>query len=380
MKEKALWVEAIGDPPAIESKELLEQAVLEARRLNFTDLYLQVARTGQAWFSSSFADASPWERAQKVGYDPLSLALEIGARAGLKIHAWINVFNLSTNAAAPVLKALGLGTLVSDNTGCRVDQYEEDGSPPGERGAVFQLDTPKLWLDPAQRGVFEYTTNLVSELISTYPALDGLHLDFFRYPYLLPIKPSSAIRVGYDFGYSAEALANFKGEVKIAEPLFQSDVQSDDALYLPSSTSAAIAWDTWRRDQLDRYLIALRGILHHQQALSVAVLPWADRAYLSSFQNWRRWLKRDLVDQVCLMSYTADMELFEQLVSQAVSFRSKKSKVVAGIGTYLLDDLEDIRKQAQIATASSADGIILFSYRNLKRRNQDYADVLSDLN
>jgi len=59
------------------------------------------------------------------------------------------------------------------------------------------------------------------------------------------------------------------------------------------------AWDNWRRHQVNTFVEGVYGLvrqLNPSLDFSVAVIAWADRAYLSSFQDWRRWLDEGSVD------------------------------------------------------------------------------------
>jgi uncharacterized lipoprotein YddW (UPF0748 family) len=203
----------------------------------------------------------------------------------------------------------------------------------------------------------------VAELLQAYPELSGVHLDFFRYPYLLPMKPSSRIRVGSEFGYGTDSLQRFAKECGI-DDAFERDAHG--ALH-PRSDEISLRWDSWRREQIERYLPGIRERLSAGQKLSVACLAWSDRAYLTSYQNWRRWLERGMLDVACLMAYSADDELFSYLVRQAAAFQSDRAALIAGIGAYLLRNVAQLQRQLEIAHECGAAGSVLFSYENVKR-------------
>src|SRR6185295_11181083 len=98
-------------------------------------------------------------------------------------------------------------------------------------------------------------------------------------------------------------------------------------------------WDAWRRDQVSRYLPEIKSRLRAGQKLSVAALAYADRAYLSAFQDWRGWLADGAVDRVCLMSYSPDDRLFGHLVRQAAACcEADRSRLYAGVGMWFFDD------------------------------------------
>lgn len=359
---RGLWVESLGAEPAIATPQGIDEVFSLASRFSVTDLFVQVYREGRAWFASRLAGQEFLTPCLNRGYEPLRALLDRAESQRIRVHAWMNVFNLGKNANASLLKNEGREVLLRDNFGVRIDAYGEDGSPPDRRAEFFSLDAPHLWLDPASVLVRERFLGTVSELLRAYPELSGVHLDFFRYPYLLPIKPSSRIRVGSEFGYGPDSLRRFANECGL-EDAFERDPHG--ALH-PRTDEISLRWDSWRREQVGRYLREIRERLSVGQRLSVACLAWSDRAYLTSYQNWRRWLESGIIDAACLMAYTADDELFSYLIRQAAAFQSERAAVVAGLGAYLLRDLAHLERQMDIAQRCGARGTILFSYENLK--------------
>ncbi len=356
---KALWVEALGPYKPFENKARFEGLLSDLEVWRPSELFLQIYREGRSWFPSGLADPTPYHKCRDQLFDPLLELRKLCEHHNIKLHLWFNVFNLHSNFNAPVLLKNGLDILLTDNFGIRLDNYSSEGKPPGERGRYFSLDTPWLWLDPAAQEVQEYFYEIVREALSYVPGC-GVHLDFFRYPYLLPIKPSSRIPGGADFGYGQRSIERYQRDTDNHDPFNMGES------LMPKNDQAAHSWDNWRRTQVTRYLQDLRVVLPHGTELSVAGIAWADRAYLSSFQDWRGWMLDRTVDKLCLMSYTQDMRLFEYLVRQALAFKSKGVKLYAGIGAYMLPSLEEIRAQEQIADKIGSDGSILFSYGNIK--------------
>ncbi|MBX7144549.1 MAG: family 10 glycosylhydrolase [Oligoflexia bacterium] len=354
--EFGLWMEASGEGAALLSRSALERALRQCTDFGVTDLFFQVYREGKTWFNSRHADPEPFTTAASQGYSPLDLTLQYCDAHGIRVHAWINVFNLGANAKAPILQKLGAEALQLDCTGKSVEQHscaEEH---------EFVLDAPKYWLDPLHTGVHDYLMAVVGELFQQFPALAGLHLDYMRYPYMLPLKPSARVSHGVDFGYQPKSLQAFALATQDSEPFLRKQGK-----LVPRSDDLALAWDRFRRAAVSRYLGEFRQIIGVKRDLSVAAMPWPERAFYTAFQNWRSWLSNDEVNCICLMSYTADDEHFEQLVRQAKAFESKKSKLMAGVGCYLLSEKSNLERQLKLARNLKASPII-FSYRNLAKQ------------
>lgn len=348
-----LWVEATGEGAALVSETALDTCLMHAERFGVSDLFIQVYREGRSWFDSRYADTEPFQAARRAGYDPLDKLIRKAASAAMRVHAWINVFNLGANAQAPILKDLGSQALQLDNAGRSVESYCANSS------TEFSLDAPKYWLDPLHVQVHERLCALVGELLAQYPDLSGLHLDYIRYPYVLPIKPSSRVQVGFDFGYQPSSLSQFeKAQGRMG--LF---VEKGGRL-APIDERISLAWDQFRRQAISKYVRDFRAKLRSGQTLSIAAMPWPERAFYTAFQNWRTWLLEDSINVACLMAYTADDEHFGHFLRQARSFEGKNSKLWGGIGAYLLADREQLERQIALASKLSAAPVI-FSYRNV---------------
>jgi len=354
-----LWVEAEGPNQTLDDLGRLEAMVRTAADAGIANLYLQVYRGGRSWYASDLADDEPYRRAiARQRYDPLQFALGLAHSKGLRVHAWMNLFNLGKRREGPVQARLGQAAFTRDSRGRSLLDYDFS-RPPGDDGKWVMLDTPGYWLDPGDSQVQAALTALVEELVSRYPTLDGVHFDYIRYPYGIPTVPGSRYSNGLDFGYGERSVARFQ-----AETGFSAFAAKDDP-------SVAQRWDDWRREQLGRFLRHVRGQLRRLKrdlALSAALLAWPDRAYLSAYQDWRLWLEEGLLDQGIVMNYTRDGRLAHYLTRQAVAFRGR-SKLFVGLGAYaLLDQPDLLAQQIRDARQQGADGVVLFSYDNLLKR------------
>ena len=133
------------------------------------------------------------------------------------------------------------------------------------------MGTPGLYLDPAAPGVAEWLVAPFGELVARYPALAGLHLDYIRYPDVLPFSPGTRFGVGLDFGYGAPSRARFAQETGKRAP-FEGSIEN------------AEAWDDWRRERVSALVREIARTARAQRpgiAMSAAVWSHADRAYLA---------------------------------------------------------------------------------------------------
>ncbi|MBW2313423.1 MAG: family 10 glycosylhydrolase [Deltaproteobacteria bacterium] len=322
-----LWVLAEGSQRVLENPERIPALLRDARALGATDLFVQVVRRGVTWWPSTVArPAETWAAARAAAPDtpdPLARLLADAHDEGLKVHAWVNLLSLGSNAEAPILAALGTGVLQVDRKGRSILDYP-DRRVPEPDSAFLQMGTPALWVDPAAPGVAAWQRELVAELFSLYPSLDGLHLDHVRYPDVLPFTPGSRFAVGLDFGYGEATRARFAAATNLSAPL-------------GSETTNAEAWDAWRRAELTELVAGLRETMRGVApgaALSAAVFAWQNRAYLSLYQDWFGWLEAGLLEFAVPMLYTRDPRLLRY---QAAAFAGgvAHERIWTGLGSWL---------------------------------------------
>jgi uncharacterized lipoprotein YddW (UPF0748 family) len=340
----ALWVLAEGTERTLESPERIAALIERAEQLGVTDLFVQVHRGGRSWFPSTHADDAPW-RAMRAkdpdGPDPLTDLIARAHAKGLRVHAWFNCLSLAMNQRPRVLETVGRGAIMVDREGRSLLDYPDGNVPPPERG-YYELETPGLWLDPAVPGVVETLAGTVSDLVRAAPELDGLHLDYIRYPFTLPMTPGSRFPLGLDFGYGEAARARFAQE--------------------NGGFTRGDAWDAFRRARVRDLVAGLRAPIPASWKMSAAVMAYADRGYLTSFQDWRGWLDEGLLDFAVAMAYTRDDRLLRYQL-HALRGGVGGERVWLGLGSWLFAK-EPARMREQIALARSVEpaGIALFSY------------------
>ncbi len=351
-----LWVLAEGDERVLEHADKIAALVERASELGVTDLFVQVYRGGKSWFASDDADDAPHRRAvQAVGADPLTSLIALAHARGLRVHAWFNALSLAGNRDAPLLRRLGRDAVLVDRRGRNLLDYPELELPAPD-SAWLRVETPALWLDPATPGVIEALEAVVDDLVAAAPDLDGLHLDFIRSTYTLPMPPGSRFEPGLDFGYGAPAKAAFAAAT--GKPFARGE-----------------AWDAWRRERVSDVVRRLRARIPRGWQHSAAVLPWAERAYLTASQDWRGWLEDGSLDFAVAMAYMRDDRLL-RYVSRSLVGGVAGDRVWLGLGAWLLvAEPARITAQAQIARAAGARGVAFFSWDSLASRPEALAAI-----
>jgi uncharacterized lipoprotein YddW (UPF0748 family) len=215
-------------------------------------------------------------------------------------------------------------------------------------------ETEGFYLDPAEPEVRQFLAQVCSDVLSRYP-VDGLHLDYLRYP-----NP--------DFGFGRTALDLFRqGIDKELQPVVRKRMNKAFAKNRLCYTERyPRQWDAFRRQQVTRLLEQLQQAAKAQRPgimLTAAVTGDSQVAFEQKFQDWKVWMEESLLDGLCPMAYTTDTSMFKNQVAIARGF-SFGGQVWAGIGAWRTPIDSTIEKIA-IARKIRADGFLLFCYGTL---------------
>jgi uncharacterized lipoprotein YddW (UPF0748 family) len=203
-----------------------------------------------------------------------------------------------------------------------------------------ETDAEGLYLSPSAPGAAVHLEGVVAELVRDY-AVDGLHLDFIRYP-------------GPEYDWSLPALEGFRARSGRADLLAGPDLDPE-------------GWGTYRRTALDALAARLGRAARAARpgvVISAAVVPDQAQALYHRYQSWPSWVERGLVDAVCPMAYTPDTRIFRAQLEQARARLGPAALVWAGVGAYRLD-VDGVIEKVRAAREVGASGVVLFSHESL---------------
>jgi uncharacterized lipoprotein YddW (UPF0748 family) len=356
---RALWVvrTTLNSPAAISTM------VAAAKNGGFNTLLVQVRGRGDAYFQQGL-EPRPAALAAQPAFDPLAATIAKAHAAGLQVHAWINVNLIASASELPAARehviyrhpewlmvpralAAELSTVDSRSPAYigRLARYARSQS----------AEVEGLYLSPVASESVAYTTAVVRDIARRYD-IDGVHLDYIRYP-------------TSDFDYSRDTLAAFRRSV--VPDLGAAEVRRFDAEMVgrePLIYTQAFPerWRGFRAARLTALLTSLRTTVKAVKPaalVSVAVVPDPREAATHRLQDWRAWIDAGLVDVICPMAYTTDPSVFAAQIA-ATKQIAGAHPIWAGIGAYRLSS-EQIVENAQTARRLGVGGIILFSYDSL---------------
>ncbi|HET9949570.1 MAG TPA: family 10 glycosylhydrolase [Longimicrobiales bacterium] len=342
------------------SEEQVRQMVDRAARAGFNTLLVQVRGRGDAFYRSELEP-----RAEALegppGFDPLELAIQEAHARGMAVHAWINT-HLVWGPAAPPQSPEHLVNAHPDWLAVPRGLADElyDMSPWDVRyvarlrdWAAARPETVEgLYTSPSHPEVRARVRAVWLDLLARYD-LDGLHLDYIRYP-----SP--------EFDYSRGALERFRawagGRVSPAEARAADEAARSDPLAWTDAFPEL--WDEHRREQITslvRELYEEAKARRPEIVVSAAVVADPESAYALRFQDWPVWLREGVLDVAVPMAYTPDDERFLTLVRTARAVAGAGYRLWAGIGAYL-DTLEGTLAKIDLARSEQAGGVVVFSY------------------
>jgi uncharacterized lipoprotein YddW (UPF0748 family) len=356
---RGLWVvrSSLTAPGAI------VRMVADARAAGFNTLLVQVRGRGDAYYTSALEPRAAALAQQPADFDPLAAVLREAHAAGLRVHAWVN---LNLVASAQELPGARLHLVNRRPDWLMVPRalaQELGGLDPSSPAYVGKLarwsraqpHVEGLYASPLVPAAADHAIAVVQDLVGRY-AIDGLHLDYIRYP-------------GAEFDYSRTALAEFRASV-LAD-LTGEDRQRLDARFaidpFAYSDFFPARWAAFRRSRLTALLMRARTAvktIRPEATLSVAVFPDAELATTTKLQDWRLWSESGLVDVICPMAYTVDRAQFAQQIAEATRLTLAGPRVWAGIGAYRLSPAETVGNIVAARSAGAA-GFVLFSYDSL---------------
>ena len=355
---RGLWVVRSSMTSEGEVREMVDRAA----SAGFNTLVVQVRGRADAFYRSSLEP--PGETLEEgTRFDPLALAIELGHRRGMAVHAWVNT-HLVWGPTGPPRSAEHLVRARPDWLGVpRALADELFTLAPGDPryfGALRRYADDNratvegVYTSPSHPEVQARVHDVWMELLDRYD-LDGIHFDYIRFP-------------SSDFDYSRGALERFRAWMAAGNAVAGSSGvpthfgTAREALSFVDAHPEA--WDDFRRAQITGLV---RRIYHAVKArrpevvVSAAVIADAEDAYAHRFQDWRSWLAEGVLDVAVPMAYTPDNGRFDAQIAEVRRAAGIRERAWAGVGAYL-NGLEGTLEKIDLARANDAGGIVLFSY------------------
>ncbi|MBD2532499.1 family 10 glycosylhydrolase [Nostoc flagelliforme FACHB-838] len=335
---RAVWLDR-GTIVRAGSKAGLAQIFDRLTQAGINTVFFETVNAGYTIYPSQVAkEQNPLIR----GWDPLAEAVKLAHERDMELHAWVwtfaagnqrhnEILNVNPDYPGPVLAA------------------HPDWANYDNLGNMIPVGQSKPFFDPANPEVRQYLLKLYEEIVTRYK-VDGLQLDYIRYPFQDP-------SAGRSYGYGKAARAQFQRLTGV-DPLNIS----------PSQPDLWQKWTTFRTDQVDSFVAQASQQLRQKQPnliLSVAVFPLPEIERIQKIQqNWETWARRGDVDLIVPMTYALDTSRFQRLAQPWIA--SKQLGVTLLVPGIRLLSLPTIGAfdQLQLVRDLPVSGYALFAAEN----------------
>ena len=318
-----------------QQKELC-QILDSIKNLNMNTVLFQVRLRGDVIYPSAY---EPWnyimtgKSGKSPGYDPFAFALEACHERGLECHAWMVCIPLGSESQ---IKAHGKNSVVAKHK------------------SICKRLNGEWYLDPGHPETEEYLSKIVKEIVYNYN-IDGVHLDYIRYP---------------------DRPAKFPDADSFKK-------------YAPEEMSLS----TWRQHNITRIvyriydevkkikpevMVSSSPLGKHDKLPNFPSQGWSGME--SVYQNAMQWIEDEKQDFIAPMLYFKDQAFFPFLFDWIK--KKKNSRIVCGIGLYRMQPdegdgyLSDIYRQISIGRELGTDGQCYFRLKNILDNTKHISDKL----
>ncbi len=341
--------------------EKIDQMVDMATRCGFTDLFVQVRGRGDAYYDSFYEPRA--EDLPDNGFDPLAYLLKKAKPLGFRVHAWVNVFYIWSKDSLPKSPA----HLVLKNGNWLAVPFNQ----PDERENLLRYlkknGSEGLYLSPLHPGVQKFITDVVEDIVTRYP-VDGIHLDYIRFP-------------NRTFDVHPVVLNGFQREYILDPRKMLLDPNGFAGEFGVSGYESFYRhWGEYLMNGLSRFVGTLSETVRKQRPgiiISAAVKPDIALARWDYYQDWVRWLKKGWLDYAVVMNYSADSHIFTDRLEQYID-EVPLDHLLVGIALYNQPETDAIRKIYQVRALKNA-GIVLFSYDQVSKQKRVQKVLINEL-
>lgn len=387
---RAVWVDSFN--LGLRSPAEIDALIARVKRGNVNTIIAQVRRNAQSLYADSLEG---WieNYVPPAGFDPLQDLIVKAHAQGVEVHAWVNIGPVYTGhpliatAAWPckvpcdanhVFNQHGWGKPDQDDWLTKTHPSFQVGTHASFRGE--RLQNGQWWLDLGHPAAARYTLEQLLHLLRNYD-VDGLHLDFIRYPEMPITRPPTG-GLSFSTGYNPVSVRRFNAAYDRAPGA------------LPDPWDAS--WSDWRRDQVRAFVRRLyleMLFIEPQAKLSAALITFfrgpnqteprafqQTEAYYRVFQDWNGFLQEGILDWSIPMIYKSQHIASHRLQFAEWTEFTKGAQYgrhgVIGLGAFM-NSLENTIVQIDAGRAPSDTGALTrgFNFFSYNATNQAVTGV-----
>lgn len=212
-----------------------------------------------------------------------------------------------------------------------------------------QIEKGYHFFCPARKEVRQFWVEVYTKMIENYD-LDGLQLDYIRYPVSLPYEKG--------YCYCDNCRRKFQN-------LGHPDPLEIDPHNNPEEWAA---WKAFRIEQVSVFVAEVDQLLKNMGSevkLSADVFPVPEESIASKMQDWQGWLEKGYLDEIFTMSYTPDAETVRKEAKLLAGIVPGGIKAYVGLGPYQKFRPEILLNEIRYTRQAGVDGVCLFAFQAL---------------
>lgn len=336
---RAIWLDR-GTIVKAKSKQDLKPLFDRMAESGINTVFFETVNASYTIYPSAVA---PEQNPMTKGWDPLQASIELAHERGIELHAWAWVFAAANQGHNRLLgkDENYLGPVLSRHPSWVLKD---------KKGEVFNR-TPglkKAFFDPANPEARRYILKVLEEIATNYD-VDGIQLDYIRYPFQDGTTKQQ-------FGYTDISRALFKENYGI------------DPLQLTPSSPQWNQWTAFRIQQVTSFVAEASQRLKQKRPdliISTAVFPMERKERLFALQqHWEDWIHNEWVDMMVLMTYALYTGSLEDRTQSVYEFSAKNpSLIIPGIRLLNVPNSEAFDQLQSIRNMPSG-GFALFAAEN----------------
>ncbi len=346
VQNRAVWYRSTE-----KSDAEVEATIKKIKSLNVNSLYLETWYEG--YCIGNKVEIEGINVTRDTDFDVLESFIRIGHENGIEVHAWVHNFFVGfyykdgRNYHNPVFAEERFK-----------DKYLLDR---GGNENFYYTANGNYWffLNPNDRECRDLILNVYEELITNYD-LDGLHLDYIRYPELNMVDGGP-----YDFGYNQDIIDGFAKKTGI----------KTDPRKLVEGSADHQKWVQYRCDIITSFVGEVYDLVNKLDKdlwLSGATYPDIALFKQTIFQDVVTFAEKGYFDELYSMSYGVDNAYVLETVNGYLEVTKDRMFYTAGLAAFLETTKENFAYQLTEVDIAGADGVAVFALANIGPDSYQY--------
>jgi uncharacterized lipoprotein YddW (UPF0748 family) len=310
------------------NRQDIEDEIANIDDCNMNAVLFQIRGQGDAFYIS---EHEPWSHLvgdEYPGYDPLAVAIYEAHKKGLELHAYVNAMPAWSDSTPPVspyhIYNAHPEWIMVDSLGVPMD--------PAAGYANISPGIPQA---------AQHVNNVIMDIATNYD-VDGIHLDYIRYPgWDIPDK---------DYSYDDSSLARFARDYPGCTP-----------------NTCLGEWKAFRRTLVTEVVeTCYDSVTALKPWVKISAATWGifSYGYNYYYQDSHGWMEAGILDFSAPRIYTHNTSTFQsRLHDHAVNAYGRH--VYGGIGLYLGLGIDTLLTEIDICRSEGVEGQALFAASDL---------------